>query len=143
MRRLSMIPALAATLALVSTGCSVVKDKPSTNVQPPKAGVPASGDEVTGIYRTIHQGLLQLRSGGSFVLIVPEGPGPSAGNYTLRDGRLEVRTKACGDETGAYDVVITGAQEAGKATLNISAVEDSCEARSHYLTVDPWVYANS
>jgi len=138
-----MIAALAVSLALVTTGCSVVKDKPSTNVQPPKPGVPASGGEVTGIYRTIHQGLLQLRSGGSFVLIVPEGPGPSAGTYTLRDGRLEVQTKGCGNVTGAYDVVVTGAQEAGKATLNISAVDDPCAARNHYLTVDPWVYANS
>lgn len=98
---------------------------------------------MTGIYRSIHQGLLQLRADGDFVLVVPEGPGPSAGTFTLRDGRLEVRSGPCGEETGAYDVVVTGEQEAGKAVLNLSALQDSCEDRRHYLTVDPWVYADS
>lgn len=130
-------------VALAATGCSVVKAKPSSNVQPPRPGVPATAKEVTGIYRSIHQGLLQLRSGGDYVLIIPEGPGPTSGTYTLRDGRLEVRSTSCGDDTGAYDVVVTGAQEAGKAALNISVVQDNCEARRRYLTVDPWVYANS
>ncbi len=143
MRRLSTISALALGLALASGGCSAVKQRPSSNVQPPRPGVPATGEEVTGIYRSIHQGVLQLRADGEFVLIVPEGPGASAGTYTLRDGRMEVRSPACGSETGAYDVVVTGEQEAGKAVLNLSALHDRCEDRRHYLTVDPWVYANS
>jgi hypothetical protein len=130
-------------LAVVSGGCAGMKATPASNVQPPAPGVPATAEEVTGIYRTIHQGVLQLRDDGEFVLIVPEGPGPTAGTFTLSAGRLIVHTEACGPETGDYDVVVTGEQEAGKAMLNFSAVDDPCEARRRYLTIDPWVYANS
>ena len=130
-------------LAVLSGSCSSMKAKPSSNVQPPAPGVPAVAEDVTGIYRSIHQGLLQLRANGDFVLIVPDGPGPTSGTFTLSQGRLSVYSKACGPETGDYDVVVTGEQEAGKAVLNISAVQDSCEDRRRYLTIDPWVYANS
>lgn len=142
MRRFSVVPAFVLALALVTTGCSLT-DRPATNVQPPRPGVPASDDQVTGIYRSIHQGVLQLRSGGDFVLIVPEGPGPSSGTFTLKDGKLEVRSKPCGTDAGEYDVTVTGEQQAGKAVLNIAAVQDPCESRRRYLTADPWVYANS
>src|SRR5829696_4243056 len=124
-------------LAVVSGACSL-KASPASNVRPPAAGVPASAEEVTGIYRSIHQGVLQLRSDGDFVLVVPEGPGATSGRFTLSDGRLIVHTDACGPETGDYDVLVTGAQEAGKATLNISVVRDPCAERVRYLTVDPW-----
>ena len=133
----------AVLLVLATAGCSAMKAKPSTNVRPPAPGVPASAEEVTGIYRSIHQGVLQLRKDGQYTLIVPEGPGPTAGRYTLTRGRLSVHSDACGAEIGDYDVVVTGEQEAGKATLNISAVRDPCEDRRKYLTIDPWVYANS
>jgi hypothetical protein len=133
----------AALLLVIAGGCSAMKAKPSSNVQPPAPGVPASAADVTGIYRSIHQGLLQLRGDGEYILVVPEGPGPSAGRFTLNAGRMSVTSAACGAETGDYDVVVTGAQEAGKAVLNISAVRDACEDRRKYLTIDPWVYANS
>jgi hypothetical protein len=135
---------LAAVLfVLLASGCSSMKAKPSSNVQPPAPGIPATADDVTGIYRSIHQGVLQLRADGDYILVVPEGPGPSSGSFTLSAGRMSVYSEACGPETGDYDVVVTGTQEAGKAVLNISAVRDSCEDRRRYLTVDPWVYANS
>ena len=57
---------------------------------------------------TVHQALLQLRGNGSFVLIVPEGPGPSGGTYTLDKGRLTVKTDVCGSAVGQYDVTVTG-----------------------------------
>ena len=133
----------AAMLLVLAGGCSSMKAKPSSNVQPPAPGVPARAEDVTGIYRSIHQGVLQLRADGEYLLIVPEGPGPTSGSYTLSAGRMSVYSKACGAETGDYDVVVTGEQQAGKAVLNISAVRDTCDARRRYLTVDPWVYANS
>lgn len=139
MRRLVAVVALL----VATSGCSAMKAKPSSNVQPPAPGVPATAEEVTGIYRSIHQGVLQLRRDGEYTLIVPEGPGPTAGTYTLTQGRLSVYSDACGQEIGDYDVVVTGEQEAGKAVLNISAVRDTCEDRRKYLTIDPWVYANS
>ncbi|MDQ2827406.1 MAG: hypothetical protein M3Y04_10685 [Actinomycetota bacterium] len=141
MRRFPFVPSAVLALTL-ATACSLT-DAPATNVQPPRPGVPASGDQVTGIYRSIHQGVLQLRSGGDFVLIVPEGPGPTSGTFTLSNGHMEVRSKPCGVDPGTYDVTITGEQQAGKAVLNLAAVQDTCEARRHYLTADPWVYANS
>ena len=139
MRRVLAVVVLAA----FSGACSVMKDKPASNVRPPAPGVPATAEQITGIYRSIHQGLLQLRADGDFVLVVPEGPGPTSGRFTLSDGRLVVYSEACGPETGDYDVLVTGEQEAGKAVLNLTAVRDPCEDRRHYLTIDPWVYANS
>ena len=133
----------AALLLLLAGGCSAMKAKPSSNVQPPAPGVPAKAEDISGIYRSIHQGVLQLRADGDYVLVVPEGPGPTSGSFTLSAGRMSVRSEGCGPETGDYDVVVTGEQEAGKAVLNISAVRDSCEDRRKYLTIDPWVYANS
>jgi hypothetical protein len=133
----------AALFLLIAGGCSSMKDKPSSNVQPPAPGVPATTGDVTGIYRSIHQGVLQLRADGDYILVVPDGPGPSSGSFTLSAGRMSVYSKACGPETGDYDVVVTGQQAAGKAVLTISAVRDTCEERRHYLTVDPWIYANS
>ena len=138
MRRLLSVLAVA----VLATGCSL-HDPPATNVRPPRPGVPAAISDVTGIYRTIHQGLLQLRADGQFVLILPEGPGANSGSYTLHDGRMSVVTTNCGPTTGDYDILVTGEQQAGKATLNFTAVDDACADRRHYLTVDPWVYANS
>ncbi len=96
-----------------------------------------------GIYRSVHQGLLQLRGDGTLVLIAPQGAGPSGGRYTLQGGRLELQTEDCGDDIGSYDVVVTGEQEPGKAMLRITAVTDPCAPRRRDLTRDPWVYANS
>ena len=143
MQRLPAIPMMALALALSTGGCSFMKATPSSNVRPPAPGVPADGQDVTGIYRSIHQGLLQFRADGDFVLVVPDGPGPSSGTFTLRDGRMEVRSAPCGEATGSYEVVVTGEQEAGKAVLNLSPLTDACDDRRHYLTVDPWVYADS
>lgn len=139
MKRLLVVVVLLVTAG----GCSAMKAKPSSNVRPPAPGVPATAADVTGIYRSIHQGLLQLRADGDYILVVPEGPGPSTGSFTLTDGRLSVRSAACGPETGDYDVVVTGEQLAGKALLNLTAVRDPCDDRRKYLTIDPWVYANS
>ncbi len=135
--------AIALLLLTLFTGACSLKDKPASNVQPPAPGVPARAEDVTGIYRSIHQGVLQLRSDGDYVLIVPDGPGPSSGSFTLSAGRMVVFSKACGQETGEYDVVVSGIQEAGKAVLTLSTVKDPCEDRRRYLTVDPWIYANS
>ena len=82
--------AAAALLLLIAGGCSSMKAKPSSNVQPPAPGVPATAAEVTGIYRSIHQGVLQLRADGDYILVVPEGPGPTSGSFTLSAGRMSV-----------------------------------------------------
>jgi hypothetical protein len=131
------------SILVFAGGCSAMKSKPSSNVKPPAPGVPATAADVTGIYRSIHQGLLQLRADGDYVLVVPEGPGATSGTFTLSAGRMSFVSGHCGPAAGAYDVVVTGEEEAGKAVLNITAVDDACDDRRKYLTIDPWVYANS
>ncbi len=138
MRRLT---ALVLAAALASTACG--RSRPRENVQPPSPGVPASGAEVQGIYRTIHQALIQLRGNGAFVMVIPEGPGPSAGTYSLADGLFRVLTDDCGDIEGEYRLRVGGRALPGEATLHFDAVRDDCGERLYYLTIDPWVYANS
>lgn len=135
-----IVVVVAMMLALAA--CASSREE-RMNVRPPPPGSPRTGAEVTGIYRSIHQGLLQFRDNGTFNLIVPADPPTTDGVYRLENGRLEVRSENCGNMVGRYDVVVTGEQEAGKATLRISAVDDGCEHRRRYLTIDPWVYANS
>jgi hypothetical protein len=135
---------VAAGLFLLAAACNADKVvQKEENVRPPQPGTPAAPADVSGIYRTIHQGVLQLRSDGSFVLIVPASPGTSQGTFTLVDGNLTVHTDVCGGAEGDYMVVVTGKPIAGQATLTFTAVSDDCGSRQHYLTVDPWVYANS
>jgi hypothetical protein len=134
--------AVVLFLGMLAAGCSL-HDPPASNVRPPHPGVPAAISDVTGIYRSIHQGVLQLRRNGELTLVLPEGPGANSGSYTLQDGRLSVTTQSCGATTGEYDVLVSGEQAPGKAILNFSAVDDQCESRRHYLTIDPWVYADS
>ena len=135
---------VVAVLALTMMACNAAKSmKPQENIVPPQPGVPASPSAIQGIYRTNHQGLLQLRGDGDFVMIIPEGPGPSGGKYTLRDGTLTVTTDNCGNAVGEYTLMVNGPPEAGKANIVFTPVNDSCEPRRKYLTIDPWVYANS
>jgi hypothetical protein len=134
---------LAVTLALL-VGCGAGGEANRIrNVRPPRAGIPAGPADVEGIYRSVHQALLQLRGDGTVVLVVPRGGGPSEGRYSLHDGQLEVRTNGCGPVAGTYDAVVTGEQKAGKATLHLTARQDACAERFRALTRDPWVYANS
>lgn len=125
------------------SGCSAAKMRPRENVRPPQPGVPARPSDVQGIYRTIHQGLLQLRGDGEFVLIITEGPGPSGGSYTLSDGTLTVTTDDCGAVVGEYRLMVIGPPEPGKASIVFTPVKDDCGPRQKYLTIDPWIYANS
>jgi hypothetical protein len=144
--RLARIVRAAAVVLvlLLASACNAEKEVSKyENVRPPQPGTPASAADVQGIYRTSHQGLLQLRGNGQFVLIVPEGPGPSGGTFTLQDGTLTVRTNVCGTAVGQYHVAVSGPPEAGKATLTFTPISDDCGPRQHYLTIDPWVYANS
>lgn len=137
-RRLAVLT-LVAIILLPACG----RSRPRENVQPPSPGVPAAASDIQGIYRTIHQGVLQLRGNGTFALIIPEGPGPSGGSYTLAEGILTVVTDDCGETRGEYRVTVGGRPVAGEATLHFVPVQDDCADRARYLTIDPWVYADS
>lgn len=112
------------------------------NIRPPAPGTPSGAATVSGIYRSIHQGVLQLRANGELSLIIPD-VSASAGTFTLDNGDLTVTTGRCGDEVGRYRMEVTGVQLPGEAILNITAVEDACDERRTYLTIDPWIYADS
>lgn len=132
-----------AAIALLMTLVACGKSEGPKNVRPPAPGVPAAIADVTGIYRSVHQGVLQLRATGDFILIIPDGVGATSGTFTLDDGKLLVSTKNCGNDIGTYNLKVTGEQEPGKAALVFEAVQDACQERSRYLTVDPWIYAVS
>ena len=138
----STLAVILILTALLVAGCGEDRET-RQNVRPPAPGTPNDRSDVQGIYRSIRQGLLQLRSDGEFVLIMPESPGASAGTYTLEDGRLTVQTNVCGTAEGEYVVEVGGEQKAGKATLLFQAVNDDCDWRRRSLTVNPWVYADS
>jgi hypothetical protein len=129
-----------AVLALAMGACS---DPPPSNYRPPDLGVPATGADITGIYRSIHQGLLQLRGNGELNLIIPEGIGATSGTFVVDNGHVTVRTDSCGDQVGAYQVEVLPGPVINKSTLMFEAVADPCAERLRYLTIDPWVYADS
>ncbi|MGI9033588.1 MAG: hypothetical protein ACR2HY_07905 [Acidimicrobiales bacterium] len=143
LRRLKLLASLVAALVVLAACGTQQRVAKMENVKPPAAGTPAGPADVSGIYRSLHTATLQLRQDGTVALIVPEGTGASSGRFTLQDGRLELQTTACRDAIGSYDVVVTGPQKAGKATLVVTAVDDSCAGRRRDLTRDPWVYADS
>lgn len=133
--------AVVVGLAVTLTACGGDRSE-RLNIRPPAPGIPAGASNVSGIYRSIHQGLLQLRANGELSLIIPD-VSASAGTFTLDQGDLVVRTVPCGDQVGTYRMVVTGEQIPGEAILNITAVDDPCEERRRYLTIDPWIYADS
>jgi hypothetical protein len=132
------------TIALALAACGAAERVERVeNVRPPAAGRPTQPADVQGIYRSLSKAVLQLRGNGDLVLIAPAGGGPDSGRFTLQDGRLEVQTSKCGETVGTYEMVVTGEQEPGKATLQSDAVSDECADRRRDLTAYPWVYANS
>jgi hypothetical protein len=135
-------PAVAAVLlALLLGACGNKEDR--LNYSPPKPGVPATTADVSGIFRTIHQGTLQLRGNGELNLVIPAAFGATSGTFTLRDGDATVRTGNCGDQVGAYRLQVVPGPIVSKSTILFEAVSDPCRERQRYLTVDPWVYADS
>jgi hypothetical protein len=139
-RRLSGIVAIVLLVAACDTVRQVERVE---NVRPPAAGTPQQPSDVQGIYRSLSRAVLQLRGNGDLVLVAPAGGGPDSGKFTLQDGRLEVQTENCGETVGTYEMVVTGEQEPGKATLQINAITDECADRRRDLTAYPWVYADS
>jgi hypothetical protein len=112
--------------------CSSPKPEP---VKP--LGTPRNIDEVTGIWRTVHQNTLELRKNGTFVLITSVSKA-LAGDYSLEQGRFSAfNTTECGGAQGTYRVEV-----APKQRLVFSEPDDACTVRRTQLTADPYVYAS-
>ncbi len=136
-----LVPAALLVAALALDGCSREATNRMRNIRPPKPGTPAEVDDVVGIYRSLRQDVLQLKATGVYSLITRRGA--SKGTYQLQDGRLVVQSAECGAQAGEYRVEVTGEQEAGKAMLRITGLDDGCQPRLQDLTAEPWVYSNS
>ncbi len=134
---------LVAAVALAVTLASCGNSEKRQNVRPPAPGVPTDITQISGIYRSVHQGVLQLRATGDFIMIIPDGVGATSGSFALDDGTVLVSTENCGTDIGTYNLKVTGEPKPGKAALVFEKVQDPCEERSRYLTIDPWVYAVS
>ena len=128
MRRVCAL-ALATGLCLL-VGCSESTPAPSKPLATPK-----SVDEVTGIWRSVHQNTLELRKNGTFVLIttVNEAMG---GDYTLSEDKITFfATKGCGSAEGTYRI-----QASPKGRMVLTEAADTCGPRKLGLS-DPLVYA--
>lgn len=141
-RKAGALVTVALVAVVVLTSCSQKEQDAISNVKPPAPGIPATGSDITGIYRSMNQSLLQLRADGSYVLIVKDSAATS-GQFTVTSGQLEVQSDGCGSAVGRYAVVVTGKKEAGKAKLEITPMSDGCARRNHDLVAAPWVYADS
>ena len=107
--------------------------------------MPATAEDVTGIYRTIHQGLLQLRGNGDLNLVIPEATSaPPPARFTLAGRRRHRPHRQLRRPGGHLHLeVVAGAASCSKSTLVFETVDDPCAERQKYLTIDPWVYADS
>lgn len=123
--------ALAIAIAL----CSFVAcNSPAPTPEKPLA-TPSKVDDVTGIWRSIHQNTLEFRRNGTFVLITTV-TAAMAGNYTLSQDKITFfDTKGCGSAEGNYRI-----QVSPKGRMEITDPDDTCGPRRLGLS-DPFVYA--
>ena len=123
--------------AIALTLCALVACSNQATPAPPKAlGTPKNVDEITGIWRTVRQNILELRKKGTFALISPVADA-MGGNYTLSEDRITFSdTKGCGSTVGVYRI-----QVSPKDRMLLTEPDDTCAPRRLALTSDPLVYA--
>jgi hypothetical protein len=127
-----VVAAVIAVVVACLGACASSKPPPDKPL-----GTPTKVDDVTGIWRTIHQNTLELRRNGTFVLITSVSDA-MAGDYSLAQDRMTFfNTNTCGGAQGTYRV-----QVAPKQRLLFSDAEDQCAVRRTQLTADPYIYAS-
>ena len=83
----------------------------------------------------MHQGLLELRDRGDYVLISSVTQ-PESGTYTLTGDQLEVRAEnSCADASGRYRVRVDRARR-----MDLTDGDDACTERKRVMQSDPWIY---
>jgi len=109
--------ALAIAIAMcVLAACSGPAPAP-----PKPLGTPRNVDDVTGIWRSIHQNTLEIRRNGTFVLITTVGSEAMAGDYSLSQDKITFfDTKGCSDAQGTYRV-----QVSAKDRMELSLPDDT------------------
>jgi len=124
---------VTAALLCLLVAC---KSNSATPTHPKPVGTPANVDDVTGIWRTIHQNTLELRKNGTFVLITTVGSEALAGEYTMSQDQITFfDTKGCGAAQGNYRI-----QASPKYRIELTQPDDACGQRKLGLS-DPFVYA--
>src|SRR5438067_5481763 len=84
--------------------------------------------DVVGIWRTVHQNVLELRQRGTLVLITSVSEAQT-GDFTLDQDRMTVSGMArCGGSSGTYRVQVAFQQK-----LVLSEPQDSCAFRRTQL----------
>ena len=130
MRVCALATAIAIALCLFG-GCS----NNSTPAPPKPLATPKTVDDVTGIWRTVHQNTLEFRKNGTFVLITTVSDA-MAGNYSLSQDKITFfDTKGCGSAQGSYRI-----QVSVKDRMELSEPDDTCGQRKLGVS-DPLVYA--
>ena len=125
--------ALAIAIAL----CLLVACSSPAPAPPKPLATPKTVDELTGIWRTVHQNTLELRKNGTFVLITTAGNDALAGDYTLSQDKITFfNTKGCGAAQGNYRIEVSP-----KDRLQLSLPDDTCGPRKLGLS-DALVYAS-
>lgn len=131
MTRVRVIASVVAMCLLVAC-----KSNSATPTHPKPIATPQSVDDITGIWRTVHQNTLELRKNGTFVLITTVGSEAMAGDFTLSQDKITFfNTKACGDAQGNYRI-----QSSAKYRIELTQADDACAQRKLGLS-DPFVYA--
>src|SRR5690242_10586040 len=110
--------ALAVAIALGM--CTLVACNNPAPPPPKPLATPKSVDDITGIWRTVHQNTLEFRRNGTFVLITTVSEA-MAGNYSLSQDKITFfDTKGCGAAQGNYRV-----QASPKGRMEFSDAEDT------------------
>jgi hypothetical protein len=127
---------LAFAIAIVMCALALAACSNPAPAPPKPLGTPKNVDDITGIWRSLHQNTLELRKNGTFVLITTTGSDAMAGDYSLSQDQITFfDTKGCGDAQGTYRI-----QASSKDRMQLSEPNDTCGARKLGLS-DPFVYA--
>lgn len=128
MKRIALMSVL-----VMATACAGSQEE-SPHAAPAESP-PSSVEDVVGIWRNVHQGVLELRQSGAFVLISPVTE-PEGGTFRLEGPRLEVRAEqGCGTAPGTYRVRVAPARR-----MDLTDGDDPCAERKRVMVSDPWIY---
>ena len=126
------VPAVVIAVGLCLLGACSSNPTPAA---PKPLATPKTVDDITGIWRTVHQNTLEFRKNGTFVLITTVSDA-MAGNYELSQDKITFfDTKGCGGAQGTYRI-----QVSARDRMQLSEPDDTCGQRKLGVS-DPLVYA--
>ena len=98
---------------------------------------PRQVSDIVGIWRTVHQNVLELRQKGTVTLITSVSEAQAA-DFVLDGDHITITGMArCGRTSGTYRIQVAFQQK-----LVLSEPDDPCAFRRTQLTIVPYVYSN-